>query len=261
VVAPIIRIDKVSKSFGTNQVLKELSFDVAPGEKLALIGPSGSGKTTILRILMTLETINGGVIHVEDEPLWHMQRDGQLVPADEAHLHRMRAKIGMVFQLFNLFPHKTVLENITLAPILTKGLTKLEAKARAMELLDMVGMADKETQKPAQLSGGQKQRVAIARALALQPRIMLFDEVTSALDPELVEEVLIVMRKLAAETDMTMLLVTHEMSFAHDFADRVLFFDDGRIVEAGPPDQIFTQPKEERTQSFLRKVVAAGIQI
>lgn len=260
-VAPIIRIDKVSKSFGTNQVLKELSFDVAPGEKLALIGPSGSGKTTILRILMTLETINGGVIHVEDEPLWHMQRDGQLVPADEAHLHKMRAKIGMVFQLFNLFPHKTVLENITLAPILTKGLTKLEAKARAMELLDMVGMADKETQKPAQLSGGQKQRVAIARALALQPRIMLFDEVTSALDPELVEEVLIVMRKLAAETDMTMLLVTHEMSFAHDFADRVLFFDDGRIVEAGPPDQIFTQPKEERTQSFLRKVVAAGIQI
>jgi len=261
VVAPIIRIDKVSKSFGTNQVLKELSFDVAPGEKLALIGPSGSGKTTILRILMTLETINGGVIHVEDEPLWHMQRDGQLVPADEAHLHKMRAKIGMVFQLFNLFPHKTVLENITLAPILTKGLTKVEAKARAMELLDMVGMADKETQKPAQLSGGQKQRVAIARALALQPRIMLFDEVTSALDPELVEEVLIVMRKLAAETDMTMLLVTHEMSFAHDFADRVLFFDDGRIVEAGPPDQIFTQPKEERTQSFLRKVVAAGIQI
>ena len=260
-VAPIIRIDKVSKSFGTNQVLKELSFDVASGEKLALIGPSGSGKTTILRILMTLETINGGVIHVEDEPLWHMQRDGQLVPADEAHLHKMRAKIGMVFQLFNLFPHKTVLENITLAPILTKGLTKLEAKARAMELLDMVGMADKETQKPAQLSGGQKQRVAIARALALQPRIMLFDEVTSALDPELVEEVLIVMRKLAAETDMTMLLVTHEMSFAHDFADRVLFFDDGRIVEAGPPDQIFTQPKEERTQSFLRKVVAAGIQI
>jgi polar amino acid transport system ATP-binding protein len=256
--APIIQIDKVSKSFGAHQVLKELSFDVAAGEKLALIGPSGSGKTTILRILMTLETIDDGFIYVEGEPLWHMQRDGALVAADEAHLHKMRAKIGMVFQLFNLFPHKTVLENVTLAPMLTKGMAKADAEARGMDLLDMVGMADKAAQKPAQLSGGQKQRAAIARALALQPRIMLFDEVTSALDPELVEEVLNVMRKLAAETDMTMLLVTHEMSFAHDFADRVLFFDGGRIVEAGPPDQIFTDPQQERTKAFLRKVIAAG---
>jgi polar amino acid transport system ATP-binding protein len=256
--APIIEIDHVSKSFGSHQVLKELSFAVAPGEKLALIGPSGSGKTTILRILMTLETINGGHIRVEGEHLWHMPRDGGLAPADERHLHRMRAKIGMVFQLFNLFPHKTVLENVTLAPMLTKGVPKAEAERRAMELLEMVGMAQKAGAKPAQLSGGQKQRAAIARALALQPRIMLFDEVTSALDPELVEEVLNVMRRLARETDMTMLLVTHEMSFAHDFADRVLFFDGGRIIEEGPPDQIFTKPRQERTQAFLKKILAAG---
>lgn len=258
---PIVRIQNVSKSFGSFEVLKDLSFDVAPGEKLALIGPSGSGKTTILRILMTLESINSGEIYVENAPLWHMEKAGAMVPADEAHLHKMRTKIGMVFQLFNLFPHKTVLENVTLAPILTKGVSKAAAQAHAMELLDMVGMADKAAQKPASLSGGQKQRVAIARALALKPKIMLFDEVTSALDPELVEEVLNVMRKLATETDMTMLLVTHEMSFAHDFADRVLFFDGGKIVESGPPEQIFTDPKEERTQAFLRKIIAAGQRI
>jgi len=255
---PIIEIDGVSKSFGANQVLRDLSFTVAPGEKLALIGPSGSGKTTILRILMTLETLDSGVIRVEGELLWHQQKNGALIPADDAHLHRMRMKIGMVFQLFNLFPHMTVLRNVTLAPMLTKNLPRQEAEARAMELLRMVGMVEKAEAKPAQLSGGQKQRVAIARALALQPKVMLFDEVTSALDPELVEEVLNVMRKLAEETDMTMLLVTHEMSFAHDFADRVLFFDGGRIVEEGPPDAIFTNPKEERTQAFLRKIIAAG---
>lgn len=258
---PIIEIDQVSKSFGQLQVLKDLSFDVAPGEKLALIGPSGSGKTTILRILMTLERINGGHIKVDGDYLWHMPRNGGLVPADEAYLHKMRARIGMVFQLFNLFPHMTVLRNVMLAPILTQGVGRQEAEARAMTLLDMVGMSEKAEAKPAQLSGGQKQRVAIARALALQPKVMLFDEVTSALDPELVEEVLNVMRKLGEETDMTMLLVTHEMSFAHDFADRVLFFDGGRIVEAGPPDQIFSHPTEERTQLFLKKVIAAGQRI
>ena len=164
----------------------------------------------------------------------------------------------MVFQHFNLFPHKPVLDNITLAPILTKGEPRPKAEQRAMELLEMVGLADKAKAMPAQLSGGQKQRVAIARALALKPRIMLFDEVTSALDPELVEEVLLVMKRLAAETDMTMLLVTHEMGFAHEFADRVLFFDKGRIVEQGPPDKIFRNPSHERTQSFLRKIIAAG---
>ena len=259
--APIIEIDKVCKSFGSFEVLRDLSFTVGPAEKLALIGPSGSGKTTILRILMTLETINSGHIKVDGDHLWHKQVNGSLAPADEAHLHKMREKIGMVFQLFNLFPHMTVLRNVTLAPMLTKNVPRKEAEERAMSLLNMVGMADKADAKPAQLSGGQKQRVAIARALALQPKVMLFDEVTSALDPELVEEVLNVMRRLANETDMTMLLVTHEMNFAHDFADRVLFFDGGRIVEEGPPDQIFTDPKQERTQTFLKKIIAAGQRI
>ena len=256
--SPIIRIDKISKSFGSLKVLDDLSMQVMPGEKLALIGPSGSGKTTILRILMTLEHIQGGHIEIDGEQLYHQAGKSGLVPADERHLARMRQKIGMVFQLFNLFPHKSVIDNVTLAPILTKKTPRAQAESRAMELLDMVGMADKARNMPSQLSGGQKQRVAIARALALSPRIMLFDEVTSALDPELVEEVLNVMRRLADETDMTMLLVTHEMGFARDFADRVLFFDKGRIVEEGPPDQIFSHPKEERTQAFLRKIIAAG---
>jgi polar amino acid transport system ATP-binding protein len=255
---PIIRIDNIVKRYGPLTVLDGLSIEVMPGEKLALIGPSGSGKTTILRILMTLESISGGHIEVEGEQLYHMPKNGSLVPADERHLQKMRSKIGMVFQHFNLFPHKTVLDNVTLAPILTKGVARPAAEKRAMELLDMVGMADKAKHVPAQLSGGQKQRAAIARALALSPRIMLFDEVTSALDPELVEEVLNVMKKLAAETDMTMLLVTHEMGFAHDFADRILFFDRGKIVEEGKPDEIFRNPKQERTQTFLRKIIAAG---
>jgi polar amino acid transport system ATP-binding protein len=261
VMKPVIEIDRVSKSFGAVQVLKDLSFSVQPVEKLALIGPSGSGKTTILRILMTLETIDAGDIRINGEHLFHTEREGRLVPANERHLHYMRSNIGMVFQLFNLFPHKTVLQNVTLAPMLTKNVPRAEAEKHAMQLLDMVGMAGKAASKPAQLSGGQKQRVAIARALALQPKIMLFDEVTSALDPELVEEVLNVMLRLAKQTDMTMLLVTHEMSFAHEFADRVLFFDHGRIIEEGRPDDIFTNPKEERTQVFLRKIIAAGQRI
>jgi len=255
---PIIRIENLQKSFGKLTVIDGLNFEVRKGEKLALIGPSGSGKTTILRILMTLEDLSGGRIEVCGEPLYHMSKNGTEVPADEAHLHKMRRHIGMVFQHFNLFPHKSVLQNITLAPILTKGEARAVAEKRARELLEMVGLSDKADYMPAQLSGGQKQRVAIARALALQPQIMLFDEVTSALDPELVEEVLEVMKRLAAETDMTMLLVTHEMGFAHDFADRVLFFDRGRIVEQGPPAQIFTAPQEDRTKSFLRKIIAAG---
>ena len=255
---PIIRIQNLQKSFGSLTVIDGLGFDVMKGEKLALIGPSGSGKTTILRILMTLEDISGGRIEVSGEPLFHMTRNGAEVPADEAHLHKMRRHIGMVFQHFNLFPHKSVLQNITLAPILTKGEKRADAERRARALLDMVGLADKADYMPSQLSGGQKQRVAIARALALEPEIMLFDEVTSALDPELVEEVLDVMHRLARETDMTMLLVTHEMGFARDFADRVLFFDRGGIVEQGPPDQIFTAPQEDRTKAFLRKTIAAG---
>jgi len=255
---PIIRIDNIVKRYGHLTVLDGLSMEVMPGEKLALIGPSGSGKTTILRILMTLESISGGFIQVEGEQLYHMTKGDGLVPADERHLHKMREKTGMVFQHFNLFPHKCVLDNVTLAPMLTKGVARADAEKRAMELLDMVGLADKAKNMPAQLSGGQKQRVAIARALALSPKIMLFDEVTSALDPELVEEVLNVMRKLADETDMTMLLVTHEMGFAHDFADRVLFFDRGKIVEEGKPEDIFRHPTQERTQAFLHKIIAAG---
>ncbi|MDX0852892.1 ectoine/hydroxyectoine ABC transporter ATP-binding protein EhuA [Sinorhizobium medicae] len=225
---------------------------------MALIGPSGSGKTTILRILMTLASIDSGHIKIEGEQLFHMERQGRVVDADEKYLQRMRAKIGMVFQLFNLFPHKTVLENVTLAPMLTQGISRGDADKQAKELLAMVGLSERLTAMPAQLSGGQKQRAAIARALALKPKIMLFDEVTSALDPELVEEVLNVMRWLGSETDMTMLLVTHEMNFAHDVADRILFFDRGRIVEEGKPHEIFKNPKQERTQLFLKTIIAAG---
>jgi polar amino acid transport system ATP-binding protein len=258
---PIIQVDKITKRFGSLSVLNNLSFSVARSEKLALIGPSGSGKSTILRILMTLESIDAGHVKIDGEHLLHMERNGALVPADERHLRRMRAKIGMVFQLFNLFPHKSVLDNITLAPMLNLGISRTAAERDAFELLEMVGMADKANAKPAQLSGGQKQRAAIARALALKPKVMLFDEITSALDPELVEEVLNVMRKLGEDTDMTMILVTHEMSFAHDFADRVMFLDRGSIVESGSPDDIFTKPKEERTRAFLKKVIAAGLRV
>ena len=254
---PMVSFRNVVKSYGAVTVLDGLNLEFGTGEKVAIIGPSGSGKTTVLRMLMTLERINGGSIWVDGEMLVQGSADGP-AKIDQAHLRRVRSKIGMVFQHFNLFPHKSVLDNITLAPILTKGEPRAKAKARAQELLEMVGLADKAGAMPAQLSGGQKQRVAIARALALQPRIMLFDEVTSALDPELVEEVLLVMKRLAAETDMTMLLVTHEMGFAREFADRVLFFDRGRIVEQGPPDQIFHHPSHERTQAFLRKIIAAG---
>ena len=256
---PIIRFNDVCKSFGPLEVLKDLSLEVQPREHVALIGPSGSGKTTILRILMTLENIQGGTVQVEGENLWHEEKDGHLQPASEAHLRRMRRSIGMVFQQFNLFPHLTVIRNVADPPKLALGIPKEEAHERALELLEMVGLTDKIDQYPAQLSGGQKQRVAIARALNMSPKIMLFDEVTSALDPELVEEVQLVLRQLAEKTDMTMLFVTHEMQFAHEVADRVLFFDGGQIVEEGPPDQIFTNPTHERTQAFLRKIVAAGI--
>ncbi len=255
---PIIAFDKVCKAFDEVQVLRELDLTVAPGEKLALVGPSGSGKTTILRILMTLEPIDSGYVTVDGEYLWHMHRNGDLVPANEKHLRHMRSKVGMVFQHFNLFPHMKVLRNVAEPPVLALGLPRQEAEARAVELLEMVGLADKLDAYPAQLSGGQKQRVAIARALAMRPKVMLFDEVTSALDPELVGEVLNVLRQLAQETDMTLMLVTHEMSFARDIADRVLFFDNGRMVESGTPEDIFSAPKEERTRAFLRKVLAAG---
>jgi polar amino acid transport system ATP-binding protein len=252
-----IRFHGVNKSFGPVQVLKDLHLDIAPAEKVALIGPSGSGKTTILRMLMTLERPDSGTVEVDGEQLWHVRRGDKLVPADEKHLRRMRGKIGMVFQQFNLFPHMRVLRNVSEAQIRVLGTPREAAEARARELLDMVGLGSKLDAYPAQLSGGQQQRVAIARACAMRPKIMLFDEVTSALDPELVAEVLRVLRDLAHHTDMTMLIVTHEMNFARDVSDRVLMFDAGSIVEAGPPQQIFTNPSHERTRAFLRAVLEA----
>jgi polar amino acid transport system ATP-binding protein len=238
------------------KVLDDLNLEVAPGEKLALIGPSGSGKTTILRILMTLEPLTAGHVIVNGDYLWHEMRDGKLVDASEAHLHKMRNDIGMVFQHFNLFPHLSAVQNIEQPQTLVRKTPKAEAHEKAMDLLALVGLSDKHNHFPHQLSGGQQQRVAIARSLAMDPKIMLFDEVTSALDPELVDEVLAVLRRLATDSDTTMLTVTHEMNFAREFADRVLFFDKGNIVEAGKPDEIFTHPSEPRTRSFLSKYIA-----
>lgn len=251
--SPIVRYRKVSISFGDHQVLNEIDLDIAPGEKVAVIGPSGSGKTTLARILMTLEEPTSGVIEVEGEPLWHKEVKGRLVRADEKHLHRVRSKIGMVFQHFNLFPHMTILRNVTEAPIHVLKVPKKEARQKAMEMLDKVGLADKADQYPAQLSGGQKQRVAIARALVMQPKVMLFDEPTSALDPELVGEVLKVIKDIALEGEMAMLLITHEMDFARDIADRVVFTDGGSIVEQGPPRQLFENPQSDRLQAFLSR--------
>jgi polar amino acid transport system ATP-binding protein len=254
---PMVRFEQVTKSYGSLVVLDQLDLDIAAGEKVAIIGPSGSGKTTVLRMLMTLERINGGVIWVDGEPLTSMQRNGELVPADQRHLRRMRGKIGMVFQHFNLFPHMTALKNCMEAPVTVLGLSGDEARARGGELLEMVGLGDKLDHYPAQLSGGQQQRVAIARALAMRPKVMLFDEVTSALDPELVGEVLNVIRQLGDEHDLTMLMVTHQMGFAKEFADRVCFFYGGRICEQGAPEAIFGSPENERTQQFLRAVLEA----
>ena len=259
--SPFIVFKDVEKRFGSHVVLNKTSLTIDRGEKLALIGPSGSGKTTILRVLMTLEPIQGGSVWINGEPLWSMYKNGRLVDANEQHLRKMRRQIGMVFQSFNLFPNLTAFQNVAEPPQISAGLSKQETSERAFDLLRMVGLADKIDHYPAQLSGGQKQRVAIARALALRPSILLFDEVTSALDPELVEEVLNVLREIARTDDATMLLVTHEMSFAREFADRVLFLEGGRIIEQGPPEQIFRNPVEERTRTFLRKVIAAGHRI
>ncbi|TIQ00806.1 MAG: ectoine/hydroxyectoine ABC transporter ATP-binding protein EhuA [Mesorhizobium sp.] len=255
---PMVRFDNVSKRYGALTVLDGLNLEIARGEKVSIIGPSGSGKTTVLRMLMTLETINDGVIWVEGEPLTHMERNGKLVPADLAHIRRIRAKIGMVFQSFNLFPHMTAMQNCIEAPITVLGMKRADAEARAAELLNMVGLSEKKDHYPSQLSGGQQQRVAIARACAMRPKIMLFDEVTSALDPELVGEVLEVIRKLGREHDLTMLMVTHQMGFAKEFSDRVCFFHAGKICEQGPPNELFGAPKNERTRQFLHAVLEAG---
>ena len=255
---PMVRFSKVTKRYGPLTVLDSLDLDVAPNEMVSIIGPSGSGKTTVLRMLMTLEEIDEGVIYVNGAPLTHMDRGGKMVKASAAHLRKMRGNIGMVFQHFNLFPHMTALENCMEAPIHVLGMSREEAEKRSVELLDMVGLADKKDQHPSRLSGGQQQRVAIARALAMRPKVMLLDEVTSALDPEVIGEVLNVIRRLNTEHNLTMLMVTHQMGFAREVSDRVCFFYAGKIEEQGPPDQIFSSPEKERTKQFLSAVLEAG---
>lgn len=254
-VDPILSMQRVRKSYGDLLVLDDLDLEVAPSEKIALIGPSGSGKSTILRTLMTLERVDSGEIQIEGESVWTYLQKGHRVAANEQHLRKIRRKVGMIFQQFNLFPHMTVLRNLTEAPVRVLRLSKEEARGRALELLELTGLTDKIDAYPTQLSGGQKQRVAIARALAMRPRIMLFDEVTSALDPELVGEVLNVLRRLARDSDITMLIVTHHMRFAQDIADRVVFLEAGRIVEEGLPEVIFSRPKHPRTREFLKSVL------
>jgi polar amino acid transport system ATP-binding protein len=251
----MVRFDQVVKRFGGNVVLDKLDFRVQPRERVTLIGPSGSGKTTILRLLMTLERLDGGTIAVGGQYLSHMQRGDRLVPADEKHMRTVRKRIGMVFQQFNLFPNMRVLRNVTEAPIHSLGIPREQAEQRARELLEKVGLADKLTARPTHLSGGQQQRVAIARALAMEPDVLLLDEVTSALDPELAAEVLDVLRDVARTTDVTMLCVTHAMKFAREVSDRVLMFDEGKIIEDKAPEQLFEQPEHPRTETFLRSVL------
>ncbi|MEV6751919.1 ectoine/hydroxyectoine ABC transporter ATP-binding protein EhuA [Streptomyces sp. NPDC051214] len=251
----LIRFDKVTKRFGSNTVLDELDFSVDSGKHVTLIGPSGSGKTTILRLLMTLMKPEEGTIKVGGRYLTHEEKNGKLVPAGEKYIREVRKNIGMVFQQFNLFPNMKVLRNITEAPVQVLGLSKDEAEERARGLLELVGLTEHIDKYPNQLSGGQQQRVAIARALAMRPQVLLLDEVTSALDPELVAGVLDVLRDIAHTTDITMLCVTHEMNFARDISDQVLMFDSGRVIESGTPEKIFTEPEHERTREFLSAVL------
>jgi polar amino acid transport system ATP-binding protein len=245
----------ISKAFGTRVVIDHLDLEVKTGEKVAIIGPSGSGKTTILRLAIGLERPDEGTIQIGPDYLWHTRRGETLSPAGETHARRVRRSVGMVFQQFNLFPHMTALQNVTEPLVHVLRLPRAEARERAVQLLTEVGLSTHLAQRPAQLSGGQQQRVAIARSLALRPRLMLFDEVTSALDPELVGEVLRVIRELAHNTSMAMMLVTHEISFAADIADRVIVFDQGRIVEEGDPKIVLRQPRSPRTQQFLRAIL------
>jgi polar amino acid transport system ATP-binding protein len=251
---PIVRVEGIHKSFGSLEVLKGISLDVQQGEVFVLIGPSGSGKSTLLRTINHLEKINAGRIWVDGELVGYREEGGKLHELRDSEIVDSRAKIGMVFQHFNLFPHMTALENVALAPRKVLDRTPDEARRRARELLERVGLSDKADEYPARLSGGQQQRVAIARALAMEPKVMLFDEVTSALDPELVKDVLDVMRELA-KLGMTMLVVTHEMGFAREVANQVIFMDEGVIVEQGTPDQVIRNPKEERTKRFLGLVL------
>jgi len=250
----MVSAEGVHKRFGRNEVLKGITLAVAPGEVMCLLGPSGSGKSTFLRCINHLEKINSGRLAVDGELVGYRQVGEKLHELRESEVARKRAEIGMVFQHFNLFPHMTALENITCAPINVKGVPREQARSRARELLGRVGLADKLDAYPAQLSGGQQQRVAIARALAMEPKLMLFDEPTSALDPELVGEVLEVMQQLAGD-GMTMVVVTHEMGFAREVADSVVFMDDGVAIECGPPAEVLVNPRHERTRAFLSKVL------
>ena len=250
----MVKAEEVHKRFGRLEVLKGISVEVASGDVMCLIGPSGSGKSTFLRCINHLENIDGGRLWVAGGLVGYRQSGGKLYELRDSEIARARAEIGMVFQRFNLFPHKTAIENVIEAPIHVKKQSKRAAIERGRELLQRVGLADKVDEYPARLSGGQQQRVAIARALAMDPKLMLFDEVTSALDPELVKEVLDVMRELAEE-GMTMIVVTHEMGFARDVADRVVFMDGGVVVEEGPPESVLGAPREERTKRFLGLVL------
>jgi polar amino acid transport system ATP-binding protein len=250
----MVKAEGVHKRFGRNEVLKGITLEVQPGEVMCLLGPSGSGKSTFLRCINHLEKINSGRLSVDGELVGYRQVGDTLHELRESEVAHKRSEIGMVFQHFNLFPHMTALENVTCAPILVKKAPRGQSGARARELLDRVGLADKVDSYPAQLSGGQQQRVAIARALAMDPKLMLFDEPTSALDPELVGDVLAAMQKLAGE-GMTMIVVTHEMGFAREVADTVVFMDAGVVVEAGRPAEVLSNPSHERTREFLSKVL------
>ncbi|MGZ6791831.1 MAG: amino acid ABC transporter ATP-binding protein [Mycobacteriales bacterium] len=250
----MVLAEGVHKSFGKLEVLKGIDLAVRPGEVCCLLGPSGSGKSTFLRCINHLEKVDAGRLSVDGELVGYRQQGGRLYELREKETAAKRAEIGMVFQRFNLFPHMTALGNIVEAPVRVKGLDRRTAEEQARVLLDRVGLSDKVSSYPAQLSGGQQQRVAIARALAMQPKLMLFDEPTSALDPELVGEVLDVMRGLAAD-GMTMVVVTHEMGFARDVADTVVFMDGGVVVETGPPREVIDAPQQERTRAFLGKVL------
>lgn len=247
----LVTIQNLVKRFGAHEILRGVSLEVGKGEVVVVIGPSGSGKTTLLRCINFLEEYQGGRIYVDGQLMGYREQNGQLVKLPEDTIAKMRADVGMVFQSFNLFPHLTALDNVLLGLTKVRRLAKSEAEDRAVMWLKRVGLADKLKSYPAELSGGQQQRVGIARAVAMEPKLMLFDEVTSALDPELVNEVLTVMADLA-HTGMTMLVVTHEMLFAREIAHRIIFMDEGLIVEEGPPRQIFEQPQTERLRSFFR---------
>ncbi|MBL5972334.1 MAG: amino acid ABC transporter ATP-binding protein [Candidatus Leucobacter sulfamidivorax] len=250
----MVKAEAVSKSFGSNEVLKSITLEVKRGEVLCLVGPSGSGKSTFLRCINHLETVSAGRLSVDGELVGYRQHGDKIYEMRSKEAAKQRRDIGMVFQRFNLFPHKTALENVMLAPTLLKKGGRAALKQRAMELLDRVGLADRHDYYPAHLSGGQQQRVAIARALAMDPKLMLFDEPTSALDPELVGEVLDVMKELAV-SGMTMIVVTHEMGFAREVADTLVFMDGGVVVESGDPAEVLANPQQARTRAFLSKVL------